>query len=321
MALRKRNPGDRYARKATRGFSASDPARRKRLIAVISCALAAVILALVWGNILKAQSDARRAAEEAGDWLLEENTAVPIPVSVPAVNAGYAPPSGKMTNSDKLNLQGVTLDLGSATAPLPYQVELPTGAGMTVTENAPALASEVRRFKNAGLRVIGVFTVTSLNLPDVTERTLRRGQEMTLLSLFAKAGVDEILLLGLPVGNNSLDAAATDYLLEIETLLASIPAALPAVGVALHPSAFVGGVSEDGTLLYAGSLTPGRMLAVCDYIALDLRGLGAQADGMLQGMQYAFVRYNLRLLTAQNQPELTEIAVERGFSRILEFGK
>ena len=321
MALRKKNPGDRYARRATRGFSRQDPAKRRRLIAVISCALAAVILALVWGNFLKAESDAHRAAEEAGEWLLDENAATPIPVSVPAVNAGYAAPSGKMANVEGLSLQAVTLDLGSCGTPQPYQVELPTGSGLTVAEGAPALASEVRRFKNAGLRVIGVFTVTSLNITDVTERTLRRGQEMTLISLFAKAGVDEILLLGLPVGSDSLDAAATDYLMETETLLASIPAALPAVGVALHPSAFVGEVAEDGTLLYAGSLTPGRMLAVCDYIALDLRGSGAQLTDILQGIQYAFVRYNLRLLTTQAQPELTSTAVSHGFSRIMEYGK
>ncbi len=321
MALRKRNPGGRYARRATRGFSRHDPSKRRRLIAVISCALAVVILALVWGNFLKAESDARRAAEEAGEWLLDENAAVPIPVSVPAVNAGYAAPSGKMSNSDKLELQAVTLDLGACGSPLPYQVEFPTGSGMTVNEGAPELASEVRRFKNAGLRVIGVFTVTSLNATDLTERTLRRGQEMSLFSLFAKAGVDELLLLGLPVGGDSLDTTATDYLLEMETLLASVPATLPAVGVALYPAAFVGEVGEDGTLLYAGSLTPGRMLSVCDYIALDLRGLGGQVTDVLQGMQYAYVRYNLRLLTAQNQPELTEAAVSHRFSRILEFGK
>ncbi|MBQ9779769.1 MAG: hypothetical protein IJW00_02375 [Clostridia bacterium] len=321
MAFSKRNPGDRYARRALRRGALKDPRKTRQTVLIISGALVVVILALIWGNHLKAESDARRAAEEAGEWLLDENAATPIPVAVPAINAGYAPPSGKMANSDKLKLQAVTFDLGSCTSALPYSVSLPEGSGMSIADGAPELASEVRRFKNAGLRVICVFTVTSLSATDMTERTLRQGQEMTLFSLFAKAGVDEILLLGLPVGNDSLDTAATKYLMEIETLLASVPTTVPAVGVALYPAAFAGEVSEDGTILYAGSLTPGRMLAVCDYVTLDLRGLGTQVDTVLQGMQYAYVRYNLRLLTAQTQPELTDAAVSHGFSRILEFGK
>lgn len=320
MALENRLSGGRYGRRATRRTTYRDPRKGRWILLVILGALAVVVLALVWGNHLKAASDARRAAEEAGEWQLDETIATPVPVSVPAVNAGYAAPSGKMAVSDELDLQAVTLDLGACTAPLPYSLSLPEGTGMVISEGTPALDAEVRRFKSAGLRVIGVFTVTSLSATDITERALRKGQEMALFSLFSKAGVDELLLLGLPVGNDSLDAAATDYLLETESLLASVPAAVPALGAALTPSAFVGEVTEDGTILYAGSLTPGRMLSVCDYLALDLRGLGAQVDEVLQGVQYAYVRYNLRLLTAQNQPELTDAAVEHGFSRILEFG-
>ena len=60
---------------------------------------------------------------EFREWLLDENAATPIPVSVPAVNAGYAAPSGKMANVEGLSLQAVTLDLGSCGTPQPYQVE------------------------------------------------------------------------------------------------------------------------------------------------------------------------------------------------------
>lgn len=312
--------GGRYGRRATRRTAYRDPRQKRRILLVILGALMIVALALVWGNHLKAESDARRAAEEAGQWQLDETAVTPIPVSVPAVNAGYAAPSGKMANVEGLSLQAVTLDLGSCITPLPYGVSLPEGTGMAISEDAPALDAEVRRFKNAGLRVIGVFTVTSLNTADVAERALRKGQEMALFSLFSKAGVDELLLLGLPAGNDQLDAVAADYLLDTEALLASVPAAVPALGVALSPAAFAGEVADDGTILYSGSLTPGRMLAVCDYIALDLRGLGTQVNDILMGMQYTFVRYNLRLLTVQSQPELTSTALSHGFSRIMEFG-
>ncbi len=324
MALTKRNPGARLARRATRrtSFRHRDPTKWRRIWLWIIGAAVIITVALLWGNHLKAQSDARRAAEEADDWLLEEETAVPIPVAVPSVNAGYAAPTQKMQTSQNISYDAVTFDLGSCLTPLPYSVELPALSGLSISNGAPALASEVTRFKNAGLYVIGVFTVTSFDTSDISEQTLRRGLEMTLLSLYAKAGVDDILLLGLPVGSDSADAAATTYLLDVETLFASVPAEVPALGVALHPTAFVGDtLAEDGSFIYAGNLTPGRMLSACDYLALDLRTAGAQVGDILKGMQYAYVRYNLRLLTSLEQSDTADYALSHGFGRIFEYKK
>lgn len=322
MAFMQNHKGNHLARRATRRASLRnrDPQRWRRILLISVCAVAVIIAALIWGGCLKAESDARRAAEEAGEWLLEQETAMPIPVAVPDHNAGYAAPNTKMQTTQDVRYGAVTFDLGSCLSPLPYSVELPALAGMSVSDGAPTLVSEVKRFQNAGLYVIGVFTVTSFDTQDVTERTLRRGLEMTLLSLYAKAGVDDILLVGLPSGSDTADRSATAYLLDVEALLASIPVSVPSVGVVLPPAAFVGEVAEDGSLVYAGSLTPGRMLTVCDYLALDLRGTGDTAHTLLQDMQYAYVRYNLRLLTSLSEPEAAEAAVAHGFSRILEFG-
>lgn len=324
MAWMKKDPSAHFARRATRRASLRDrdPRRFKRTVGIILGCVAVVVLALIWGNHLKKESDARRAAEEADQWLLEEATAVPIPVAVPSVNAGWAAPSQKMQTSRDLTYSAVTFSLGSCLTPQPYRVALPEASGLSVTEGAPDLESEVRRFKNAGLYVIGVFTVTSFDTNDMTERTLRRGQEMALLSLYAKAGIDDLLLLGLPTGNDTADASAVSYLREVEALLASIPVSVPAVGVALYPTAFVGETpAEDGSLVYAGSLTPGRMLAVCDYLALDLRETGGGTAALLKEMQYAYVRYDLRLLTPLSQPEIAEAAATHGFSRIWEYGQ
>lgn len=324
MALTKRNPGDRLARRATRRTSLRhrDPRKWRKMWLSIIGAIAVIAVALVWGNHLKSESDARRAAEEAGDWLLEAETAVPIPVTVPTVNAGYAAPSQKMQTSQDLSYNAVTFDLGSCLTPLHYSVELPALSGLSVSDGAPTLTSEVTRFKNAGLYVVGVFTVTSFDTSDISEKTLRRGLEMTLLSLYAKAGVDDILLLGLPVGTDTADAATTAYLLDVEALFASVPAKVPALGVALSPTAFVGDTLEDdGSFIYAGNLTPGRMLSACDYLALDLRNVGAQVGDILNGMQYAYVRYNLRLLTSLEQPGTAKDAVSHGFERIFEYKK
>ena len=322
MALTKRNPGARLARRATRRTSLrhGDPRKRRRIWLWIIAALLVIVLALVWGNYLKAESDARRAAAEKDEWLLEADTAIPIPVAVPSVNAGYAAPSQKMQTSQDMSYDAVIFDLGSCLAPLPYSVELPSMSGLTVNSGAPTLVSDVTRFQNAGFYVVGVFTVTSFDTDDVSQQALRRGLEMTLLSLYAKAGVDDILLMGLPVGSDTTDQAVTDYLLEVESLWASIPVSTPALGVVLPPAAFVGDtLAEDGSFIYAGNLTPGRMLAACDYIVLDLRQAGAQVGDILQGMQYAYVRYNLRLLTSLTQPDTAKYALSHGFSRIFEY--
>ncbi|MBE6557976.1 MAG: hypothetical protein E7661_03065 [Ruminococcaceae bacterium] len=321
MAIGKKNPGARLARRATRRSSlhGRDPHRKKSILLCLLLGFIVIIAALVWGNMLKAESDALRAAEEAGEWTLEADTATPLPTVVSAVNAGYAAPGEKMQTIPELTYNAVTFDLGSCLSPLPYAVELPPSSGMTVHTDAPALSAEVTRFHKADLLVIGVFTVTSLDTTDMTERALRHGQEMTLLSLYAKAGVDRLLLLGLPSGSDSSDTAAVTYLTDVKTLLASIPAATPELGVAVSPAAFVGEINEAGDFVYAGSLTPGRLLSACDYLTLDLRGIGSGTSDILKDMQYAYVRYQLYLLTPMSSTEATA-AVTHGFSRILMFG-
>ncbi len=321
MAPKKRRLHRRYTDMTGRHRRVRSSVSPKRLLFAVALPIAVIVLALIWGNHLKNESDALRAALEAEEWTLDAEITVSIPVAAPHYNAGYAPPSGKMQTSDLLDYQAVTFDLGSCKTPLPYQVDLPETSGMTTSTDAPMLSSEVTRFQKAGLYVIGIFTVTSLQTTDIAQKALLEGQEMALLSLFSQAGIDSILLLGIPTGTDSLDQAAMNYLHKAEALLASVPAAVPALGIALYPSAFSSGeVNENGDIQYTGSLTPGRMLSVCDYLALDLRDMGSQTSPMLRDMQYAYVRYDLRLLTSRTQPEITEEAVRHGFSKILEFG-
>ena len=61
------------------------PAHPGRLIAIILATIAVITLALVWGNALKRQSDAHRAAEEADQWTLPPDEAEDKNTSVPAI--------------------------------------------------------------------------------------------------------------------------------------------------------------------------------------------------------------------------------------------
>lgn len=278
--------------------------------------------ALIWGNILKAKSDKLAADREAGRWQLDLEVTTPIVgVTTPEVRAGYASPGGNMRRLEDSTYGGVTLRLGDCTSPLPYRVGASEEMALSYESGAPSLAEHIKALQDRGLHVIGIFDVTSFDTSDASLRAYRRGLEMTLFALFAKAGVDNLLLTGLPAGTDDTDPLAVAYLEDVKALWASLPVTSPALGVVLDPPAFVGDTDpDDGSPVYAGSLTPGRMLGVCDYLALDMRGHGEMALDILKDMQYAYVRYSLRLLMSTREADLVYETSDRGFGRILEYG-
>ena len=311
----KKNPGARLARRATRRTSLHGrrPILKKQVFIWGAACLVTVIAALVWGNYLKAESEALRHAESAGEWSLDTGLAIPLPVDAPEYHAGFAAPTQKMQTTQKLDYDAATFDLGSCVSPLPYAVELPSASRMTVADGAPALASETGRFHRANLSVVGVFTVTSSEAANQAEEQLLRGMELSLLTLYAEAGIDSILLLGLSQNT----ATAQAYLAEVKALLASVAPSV-SVGAALPPNAFEGAADTSDTPAYAGNPVPGQILAACDYLALDLRNC-QDPDAILAYVSYAYMRYTLRLLTPLESPEVAAAAIEHGFGRIWEY--
>ena len=314
----KKNPGARIARRATRRTSLHNrrPVLKKQVFIWGAACLVTVIAALVWGNYLKAESEALRNAESAEEWSLDTEIAIPLPVDAPEYHAGFAAPTQKMQTTQKLDYDAATFDLASCISPLPYAVELPSASGMTVADGAPTLASETGRFHRANLSVVGVFTVTSLEAESKAEEQLRHGMEMSLLTLYAEAGIDSFLLLGLP--QNA--AAAKAYLKDVKALLASVAPSV-SVGVALPPDAFEGEDNASDTAdnsAYVGHPVPGQILASCDYLALDLRNC-QDPDAILAYVSYAYMRYSLRLLTPLERPEVATAAIGHGFGRIWEY--
>ena len=312
----KKNPGARLARRATRRTSLHGhrPILKKQIFIWGAACLVIIVAALVWGNYLKTESEALRNAESAGEWSLNTEIAIPLLVDAPEFHAGFAAPTQKMQTTQKLDYDAATFDLGSCISPLPYAVELPTVSGMTVADGAPALTSETGRFHRANLSVVGVFTVVSLEAESKAEEQLLHGMEMSLLTLYAEAGIDSFLLLGL--SQNTANAQA--YLADVKALLASVAPSV-SVGVALPPDAFEGEAADtaDGSV-YAGNPFPGQILAVCDYLALDLRNC-QDPDAILSYVSYAYMRYSLRLLTPLERPEVAAAAIGHGFGRIWEY--
>lgn len=336
MAIRKKRESRdqrRYTRSSTKkGFVLRRPAHLGWMIAAVLAAAAVVAVALVWGNYLKAESDAYRQQMELGEWTLDPEVPPAIPVTVPDIRAVAIKPEGNV--GDILiagDCQGVIMTLNAEDGTLLYSSAIGAQAGMTVHAEAISPADDVARVSKRGLRVICAFTVTWHRAEDAAARTYLRGLELALLREYAEAGMNDLLLFGLPAGNDESDAVAVAFLQDLRALLADLPIP-PAVGVALPLEAFSSDgtdiPAEDGTVpglpadtppLYAGNVTPARLLTACDFLAADMRTL--PPDGVaevLPHIRYAYVRYALRLLVDKNTPEAAEEALSHGFERVFE---
>lgn len=343
MPLRKRKE-PRNSQRISRG-STKKRGRLKgvirpwQIVTLVLCALAGVVLALVWGNHLKAKSDAYRDKQALGDWTVDNSITSPLPVDVPDIRAVEIKPEGNV--GDILiagKAGGVMLPLCDGDGVPLYASRVGTAAGMVISPNAPSLSDDIARVSRRGLNVTVVYTVTCFSTPNAAEATFRRGLDLALLRECAEARPNDILLLGLPSGSDLSDRRAVAFLNELNALLADL-SARPAVGVALPPSAFAsdtltrgdgftqGSVSAEADTegetaerpLYAGEISPARILTACDYLAMDLRSMSAVGvSTLLPDIQFPYVRYSLRLLVNIHDRDAVESALKRGYGRVFE---
>lgn len=313
----------RYSRRATkRRMTLRMPTHTGRIVTILLAAVGVVALALVWGSILKAKSDAYRAAEEAGEWTVEENATPVLPVEVPDVRT-VSIDVGESVGFLRDRYDGVVLTLRDGEGKLTFASRVATAAGMN-TADLPDLATELTRISRSEMYVVGTFAVTSVSETDPALATYARGLEMALLRELAESGIDDILLTGLPAGSDSADALAVAYLNDVSELLSDL-ADRPAIGVSLPLSAFEtenaedDGEAETTAPIYAGRLTPGRLLRACDYLTMDLRGVDpVTIEQNLPRVAYPYARYALRLVLPKEATELIESAISHGFDRLVE---
>lgn len=326
----------RYTRSSTKkGWIPHRPAHPGRIVAVCLGIVAVIALALIWGAYLKAESDAYRAGIERGEWTLNEQIAIPHPVSVPDIRSISIKPEGNV--GDILiagDHKGVIMTLNDGDGGLLYDSTVGWQAGLRIREDAVSLAHDVERVQKRDLHVTCAFTVTCFSTVDPVTHTYLRGLELALLREFAQAGMDDILLFGLPAGNDQKDQLAIGFLQDLRSLLAdlSIP---PAIGVALPLDHFAtddsyepiadlsedaeAGIPEGTAPLYAGNITPSRILQNCDYLAMDLRDKHMDTvAAILPHVRYTYVRHALRLLVDMNDAETVQILQSHGFERIFE---
>ena len=87
----------RYTRNSTnKGLILRRPAHLGRILVILLASVAIVVVALIWGSYLKAESDAYRASLENGEWTLNQEIAIPHPVTVPDMRAISIKPEGNV---------------------------------------------------------------------------------------------------------------------------------------------------------------------------------------------------------------------------------
>ena len=342
MAIRRKQETreqKRFTRSSTNhGFVLKRPAHLGVVIVTAVAVLAVVILALLCGSYLKEKSDAYREAVSNREWSVGEPAEPLKPMTVPDIRAISIQPGGNVGDILIAGKHGgVILPLGSIRQTLCYPSEVGARAQIPVETESPELSDDVKRIQNRDLNVTCTFTLTCFSEQDASMAAYVRGLELAVLHEYARAGMNDLLLFGLPWGTKDADADAVTFLQELRTLLSDLPDP-PAIGVALPLSAFqtddtytssadpemdeIAGIPEDTLPLYAGNMTPGRILLGCDYLALDLGSIeSADIEAVLPHIRYAYVRYSLRILLPMRASAATSNVLERGFERIFEMDR
>ena len=296
------------------------PAHLGRILVVLALTVAVILAALLVGSSLKKASEAHRLEQELGDWTVEEETNLTVPGAVPHIRAISISPEGNV--GDILiagDHGGIILPLQDGAGTLLYASDVAKAAGLAVSTAPVDLTADVARVQKRGLNVTCAVTLTFSRETNEALRTYKRGLELALLYEYAQAGMDDLLLFGLPGGNDGDDRLSMGFLQELRGLLGGLDDP-PAIGVALPPEVFARGeTSADSDPIYAGSLTPSRMRTACDYLALDLRDRSAeQVDAILPHIRYAYTRHTLRLLVNKTDRVALDDVFSHGFTRVFE---
>ncbi len=277
-------------------------ARRRttgRILVIVISAVIIFALSLLLGNYLRAQVAALPPRGEMPDSLLSgqlpADTSDASEVSIMASNL----PLGELIDATAVEAMVEELTLGSREA---VSLLLRDAAGevqfrSTVAQGLTGQASDrlelaqlIPPLRDAGIYTSAVFAVTSFAEADSVARELQRAFEVSLAAEIGEAGVDELLLTGLPVSVDTLD--------DITAYIGEIAAQLPEtvqLAVAVPPELVRG---ASGTVL-------SKQLSQCtDTIALDLRGLIPAADesypeavsAIFAEASLYFSKYNMRVL-------------------------
>ena len=261
---------------------------RSPLIILIICALSALALTVIVGNLLRLVVDDETDAALRGE--VEEVMPPHFTSSVKNVHA-YAYALGASLDRVWEDPQ-VSVSLNMPSGALTYRSPVATHLG-SKSYNTRDLVSSMEELSEASTYISGVFYPCAPRLSSASERDAEALREATLMREFLREGGDEILLCSLPFGD-----VKTDYIISyLKVIKANLEDAPLCVAIPLSELE-----KDNGYKLLA------KLSDVCDLLAVDL----CAADGdrspeeWLAKCDYFITEYDMRLVLSESQKTLIE---------------
>ena len=203
-----------------------------------------------------------------------------------------------------------------------YDSALLFNAGVIQNETGVDLVEEMSYLHGLGGYACAYIYADSFKCEDKYLREVYKAREIALINEAVQCGVDDILILGLEINNESI-AEIEKYVSD-----ASIAAGKAPLGVAVSREVIL--MTEQEIYL------AGRLREVCDYIALDLRDFGAdveqipeessgdeedeslegELDAIIGEMEYYIEAYGMRIIFSKANSSLYDSAKELGVVNI-----
>ena len=296
------NQGVRYTkRKKVKGHSSNPKKIVPVLIAiavVIVCLAAAVALGIALGkkaNEYKSESkyDFEYDLYKSGD------------KSVRVVDAVYYTLGTSAREYIKNGEGYLSFCLRNAQGELGFVSSTAIDAGIAQNSSNISLADEMLYVHNLGGYACAYIYSTAFDCEDKYLREIYKAYELALIREAAECGVDDILIVGLDVN--------ADNIAEIEKYVSDAAVAADKAPLGVLASREIVLKANDG--VYFAS----RILAVCDYLALDLRELDVNemtstidpdgnsgADAIVAEFEYYIEAYRMRLVFSRENAKLCE---------------
>ncbi len=272
------------------------PAYRTPWVILGSVLVAAVILTLVTGLLLRRWLD-DETYQKLTQGLPEESPVTsPVKISVPNVNAypfvlGSDPADARKVPAISISINTPSGELLYSSAVAEY-LHLTCKKSVSLTEQMQAVLPQTAY-------ISGVFYPSAFAYEYEPLHYAATAGDTALLREFLSTGAREVLLVELPLDTQPL-ARILSY---VEAMKAGTDG-LGAVGVAV-PAALA--ASEGGWEILE------RLLTVCDFLVLDLQNEACAEDGtaptpeeLLSRYHYYLTQYSMRLLLTDGQVALRE---------------
>ena len=177
-----------------------------------------------------------------------------------------------------------------------------TGSNDNMGSRDPAEA--VAAIKNDGGSVCVYFYSTAFNEPDEYKRSVLKAYEIAIINEASRAGVDDILIIGLQPTAENID--------EMEKFVSDMAKAAGKSTLGVLAEA------EDVKLTDSGVYLVPRLRAVCDFVALDARGIRTRSGlgEFIAEMEYYISSGDMRLVFSTENSSLAKSAIDFGANSV-----